>query len=518
MWWWQMGKRASSEAGNVEVRVLLPGAGLRDGLTRWRRAASDMAGERVPGARGGLRWPSAYRVRLILGDTLCALGASTAAAAMRVSRQPDRVAVVVLLAPVAWVLAVHLLHGYQSRHLGQGEREYQVVVWAGGLMLGVTGLVSYALMLEIARGYVFLVVLLATLSSLAMRKGLRVWLRRARDRGRYRQRTVIVGTARSATELIRELRTSSTNAFDLVGACVSGVKHAARDGATLDGVPVAGKPRDVTFVVDYHDADLVAVSGHPGLTGKELRALAWELEERDVDLVICPGIFEVAGPRLSIRADAGVSLLHLERPVRTGARILAKRMQDMGLALVLTVLAMPFLLLVALAIRVDSPGPVLFRQKRIGQGGREFTIFKFRTMAIDAEARLEALRASGHDVNSVLFKNRLDPRVTTVGRWLRRFSVDEVPQVLNVLLGEMSLVGPRPGLASEVDHYEPDAMRRLRVRPGMTGLWQVSGRSTLSWEQTVRLDLWYVDNWSPMLDLQILVRTARAVVGGRGAF
>ncbi|MDT0213255.1 sugar transferase [Rothia sp. ARF10] len=480
---------------------------------------SDVAGaEHAGGGRSRLAWPAAYRVRLLLGDVLCALGASTAAAAMRVSRQPDRFAVVVLLTPVAWVLALHVLHGYQGRHLGQGPREYQGVVWAGGLLLGSTGLAAYVFSMDLARGPVFLVVLLLVASSLILRKGMRVWLGRAREQGRYRQRTVIVGSARSATELIRELRASPTNAFDLVGACVSGLKHTARDGATLDGVPVAGKPRDVTFVVDYHDADLVAVSGHPGLTGKELRSLAWELEERDVDLVICPGIFEVAGPRLSIRAEAGVSLLHLERPVRTGARIFAKRAQDKALALLLTTLALPFLLLVALAIRIDSPGPVLFRQKRIGQGGREFTIYKFRTMAVDAEARLEALRASGHDVNSVLFKDRADPRVTTVGRWLRRFSIDEVPQVLNVLLGEMSLVGPRPGLASEVDQYEPDAMRRLRVRPGMTGLWQVSGRSTLSWEQTVRLDLWYVDNWSPMLDLQILVRTARAVVGGRGAF
>jgi exopolysaccharide biosynthesis polyprenyl glycosylphosphotransferase len=270
--------------------------------------------------------------------------------------------------------------------------------------------------------------------------------------------------------------------------------------------------------VDFSDAALGAISGHPGLTGKELRHLAWDLEERHVDLVISPGIFEVAGPRLSIRAEAGVSLLHLERPVRSGSRLMVKRVQDLALAVVLTLLLLPLLLLVALVIRVDSKGPVLFRQKRIGQSGQEFRIYKFRTMVVDADARLSALSGIGHEVNAVLFKSQRDPRITRVGRWLRRFSIDEVPQLLNVLLGEMSLVGPRPGLASEVDHYEPDAMRRLRVRPGMTGLWQVSGRATLDWEQTVRLDLWYVDNWSTTLDLLILMRTVRAVLGGRGAF
>lgn len=421
---------------------------------------------------------------------------------------------VVLVTPLTWTVAVRLLQGYQGRHLGQGPHEYRVVLWAGGVVLGAAGFTSYAFKLELARGYVFLVVPIVVVHSLLLRKGLRLWLLRARARGRYRQRTVVVGTARSAGELIRELRRSPSNAFELVGACVSGAKNVS----AVEGVPVAGRPRDVTLAVDFTDAALVAVSGHPGLTGKELRELAWELEERHVDLVISPGIFEVAGPRLSIRAEAGVSLLHLERPVRSGSRLKVKRMQDLLLAVLIVLVALPFLLLVGLAVRVDSRGPILFQQKRIGQSGQEFRIYKFRTMVTDAEARLAALARTGHEVNDVLFKSRVDPRVTRVGRWLRRFSLDEVPQLINVLRGEMSLVGPRPGLASEVDCYEPDAMRRLRVRPGMTGLWQVSGRATLNWEQTVRLDLWYVDNWSSTLDFLILLRTVRAVLGGRGAY
>ncbi|CAN7325705.1 sugar transferase [Knoellia sp. LjRoot47] len=419
-----------------------------------------------------------------------------------------------VLTPIAWVAAVALNQGYLGRNLGHGAEEYSSVARAGAVLLGAIGLTSFMLTLTPARSHIVVVATLVIVSSLVIRRALRAWLVRQRRDGRYRQRTIVVGTVGSASELIRELRRSPSNFFDITGACVSG----AEDVTDVDGVPVVGNPRDVALAVDFNDADIVAVSGHPGLSGRDLRELAWELEDRQVDLVISPGIFEVAGPRLSLRAEAGVSLLHLERPGHTPVRLRVKRLQDLLLAPVIVVLALPILLLIAAAIRLDSPGPIFFRQTRIGQRGQEFSIFKFRTMRVDAEAHLAALAAEGHEVNSVLFKSRTDPRITRVGRVLRRFSLDEVPQLFNVLHGEMSLVGPRPGLAAEVDKYEPDAMRRLRVRPGMTGLWQVSGRSTLDWEQTVRLDLWYVDNWSSMLDLQILIRTARAVIGGNGAY
>ena len=173
--------------------------------------------------------------------------------------------------------------------------------------------------------------------------------------------------------------------------------------------------------------------------------------------------------------------------------------------------------LIGLLIVLDSRGPVFFRQERVGAGGAPFRVIKFRTMGVDAETRL-AERKSVPQANDKLFKDPNDPRITRVGAILRRYSLDELPQLFNVLLGEMSLVGPRPPLAKEVATYEPDAIQRLRVRPGMTGLWQISGRSDLSWERSLRLDLWYVDNWSPILDLRILVRTFRAVLGGRGAY
>jgi exopolysaccharide biosynthesis polyprenyl glycosylphosphotransferase len=507
----------SQESGQVEVGKLLPFALAAGGPTQRKR--TDTPASAKPRRRESrLRWPEAYRLRLVLGDLVAGLLASTTALLVRFGYVPSSEVVVagVVLTALAWVTAVRLLKGYQTRNLGQGAEEYRTVVWAGSVLLGAVALTSYAFKMELSRGYAFLVVPLVVIFSLVLRKVLRTWLSRQRILGNYRQRTIVVGSLLSATELIRELRRSPSKSFELTGACITGA--GTGDRSEIDGVPVVGNPRDVVLAVDFNDADIVAVSGHPGLSGRDLRELAWELEERHVDLVISPGIFEVAGPRLSIRAEAGVSLLHVERPVRTGSALLVKRIQDLVLAAVLSVLALPFLLVIALAVRLDSKGPVLYRQTRIGQRGQEFEIFKFRTMAVDAEARRSALIAQGHDVNAVLFKSRHDPRITRVGRYLRRFSVDEVPQLINVLRGEMSLVGPRPGLACEVDQYEPDAMRRLRVRPGMTGLWQVSGRSTLDWEQTVRLDLWYVDNWSSTLDFQILIRTARAVVGGSGAY
>jgi len=251
--------------------------------------------------------------------------------------------------------------------------------------------------------------------------------------------------------------------------------------------------------------------------GAPLRRLGWALAEREVELIVAPGIIDVAGPRLSLRPAAGLSLLHVERPVMRGGRVVVKRVVNTIAATAITVLALLPLAVIALLVRLDTAGPVFFRQERAGAKGTTFPMLKFRKMVLDAEDRLCDL-ASEPQVNEKLFKLPNDPRVTRVGAVLRRFSLDELPQLMNVLLGHMSVVGPRPPLPREVATYEPDAVQRLRVRPGMTGLWQISGRSRLSWEDALRLDLWYVDNWSPRLDAHILMRTTRAVLGGRGAY
>jgi exopolysaccharide biosynthesis polyprenyl glycosylphosphotransferase len=241
------------------------------------------------------------------------------------------------------------------------------------------------------------------------------------------------------------------------------------------------------------------------------------LEQRGIELIVSPGIIEVAGPRISVRPVAGLSLLHLERPSVSGGPHLLKAVFDRTVALGFVAVLSPLLIGLALAVKVSSPGPVLFRQQRIGRGGVEFTMLKFRSMYSDAEQRLGDLYALS-DGNGVIFKLRDDPRMTPLGRWIRRFSLDELPQLFNVLRGDMSLVGPRPPLAEEVALYAADDSRRMLVKPGMTGLWQVSGRSDLSWDESVRLDLRYVDNWSMTLDLLILWKTVRAVAYGAGAY
>jgi exopolysaccharide biosynthesis polyprenyl glycosylphosphotransferase len=352
--------------------------------------------------------------------------------------------------------------------------------------------------------------------GLSARHALRRRLVRRRHAGLDTQATVIIGNARSVVPMIREIRRAPDQGLRVVAACVSGLELDGDVPSEVEGVPVFGYPEEAMSAVDLFDAEVVAVSSDPDLHGPELRRLAWSLEEREVDLVVSPGLLGVAGPRLSIRPTAGMPLLHVERPVMSGGRRAAKTIVDRCLTLMIVLVALPVMLTVAAAIRLDSRGPVFFRQKRVGARGAEFDMVKFRTMCVDAEQRLAELKRDAG--NDVLFKMKDDPRITRVGKVLRRFSLDELPQLINVLRGDMSLVGPRPPLLREVEAYEPDAVRRLRVKPGLTGLWQVSGRSDLSWDESLRLDLWYVDNWSFVLDMHILVRTAKAVLRGAGAY
>ncbi len=328
------------------------------------------------------------------------------------------------------------------------------------------------------------------------------------------QRVLVVGRADAAVAVIDKFRQEPQHGLLAVAACVP---QASVQVSHIHDVPVVGDPDRIIDAVDETGVHVVAVASHPDLAGQSLRRLSWALEERGVELVVSPGIVEVAGPRLSIRPVAGLSLLHLERPTFGGSRMFVKTAFDRALGAVLLLVALPLIAAIAIAVRVSSRGPALFRQERVGVDGRRFTMLKFRSMVTDAEDRRPALAALD-DGNGMLFKIREDPRVTPVGALLRRFSLDELPQLFNVLRGDMSLVGPRPPLPEEVAVYDDDAVRRLRVRPGMTGLWQVSGRSDLSWEESLRLDLRYVDNWSLALDLSILWRTWRAVVRGSGAY
>jgi exopolysaccharide biosynthesis polyprenyl glycosylphosphotransferase len=325
-----------------------------------------------------------------------------------------------------------------------------------------------------------------------------------------------VGNRQQVVDLIRQVHREPNAGLVVVGACVTG----QLDSLTVGGlvIPVMGGLSDVAEAIAKLDVDTVAVAASPGVTAGTLRRLSWEIEGTGVDLVVAPQLTDIAGPRIHIRPVSGLPLLYVEEPELTGARRIVKGLFDRALALVLVVVFAPLLAGISLLIRSTSEGPAFFRQTRVGRNGEEFTVFKFRTMRIDAEQLLADLQQHNENADGLLFKMRDDPRITRHGRWLRKYSLDELPQLFNVLRGEMSLVGPRPPLPSEVAKYGDDVRRRLLVKPGITGLWQISGRSDLDWDETVRLDLYYVENWSIAFDFLILWRTAFAVLEGRGAY
>ncbi len=461
-------------------------------------------------------WMRRYRRVALIADVSSALVGAGCALALRFGTGPRlSYLLFTLFLPLAWTLFVALQRGYEQRFLGTGPEEYRRVFDAGLVMFTSIAVVSYALRSEVARGYVFVAIPVTVLITMAVRRQLRTWIYRLRDQGLALQRVLVVGRADAVVSLIEKLDNEPQHGLVPVGACVpfSGVEV-----SHLHDVPVVGDPSRVLQAVDETGAHMVAVVSHPDLSGQALRRLSWALEERDVELIVSPGIVEVAGPRLSIRPIAGLSLLHLERPTASGGRMLGKALFDRTVGALMVLSAFPVMAMIALAIKSTSRGPVFFRQTRVGVDGREFTMIKFRSMVVGADAQRAALMSQQNDGNGVLFKMRRDPRVTKIGAVLRRLSLDELPQLLNVVRGDMSLVGPRPPLPEEVAGYSPDATRRLRVKPGLTGLWQVSGRSDLTWEESLRLDLRYADNWSLALDISILWRTVRAVMRGSGAY
>jgi exopolysaccharide biosynthesis polyprenyl glycosylphosphotransferase len=282
-------------------------------------------------------------------------------------------------------------------------------------------------------------------------------------------------------------------------------------------VPVLGKFADLLQVVDDARIDTVILTSADEIGPQDMRRLGWDLESRQTNLIVAPALTDVAGPRIHARPVAGLPLIYVDYPTFEGRKHTTKRAFDILAGGLLLVLLSPLFLLIAVAVRRDSVGPAFFRQERVGFRGRRFRMAKFRSMVTDAEAMQPALLEQS-DGNGVLFKLKTDPRVTRLGGILRKYSLDELPQLFNVIRGSMSLVGPRPHPASDVLHYEAIDMRRLVVKPGMTGLWQVGGRSGLSWEESVRLDLYYVENWSLMGDLIILWRTIKAVTRPEAAY
>ncbi|WP_106127832.1 sugar transferase [Pseudosporangium ferrugineum] len=461
------------------------------------------------------RWERRYVRALVVSDLLAGVAAGAVTFALRfgdeVTTYNRWYLLLSALLPVALLAVLVVSRAYERRFLFVGTDEYQRVFRGGVGLIAGAAVTSYALELDLARSYVLAALPTAIVTVVVLRFAMRKRLHLERARGESLRRVLVVGHELSVIGITRQLRRERYHGLEVVGACLP----PGHDG--LVDLPVYGTFDDVANAVDAAEADTVVVLSCPELDGVALRRLAWRLERDEVDLVVASALIDVAGARTTIRPFDGLPMLHVEHPrLHGGARVIKDLFDRLG-ALILLIVFGPVLLTVALCVRVTSRGPVLFRQVRVGRDGSEFRIFKFRSMYVDAEARLAELRhLNEHD--GVLFKMRDDPRVTPVGRWLRRLSLDELPQLVNVLLGQMSLVGPRPPLPSEVAAYADDVRRRLAVKPGMTGLWQVSGRSDLPWEEAVRLDLRYVENWSLSLDLVILLRTMTAVVRSSGAY
>jgi len=464
--------------------------------------------------RGTLHWQRALVRTLVLLDFLAAAVAGALALLVRFGTDGESVYLVVtLLAPVVWVLSCASVRAYELRFLGTGSEEFERIFNAGVRLLAATAVVSLALRLEPARLYVLIALPSTVVLTLLLRHLARQRLHRRRAAGESLHKVVVVGRERSCAELIRQLSRESQAGFSVVGACIDRTQ-----GSEVEGVPVVGTSTSIVAALRQTGADTVAVGAWSDLSQADLRRLSWQLEGSGVDLVVAPSLTDVAGPRIHIRPVSGLPLLHVEEPEFSGIRRLLKNTVDRSVALLALLLAAPMLLTLAIVVRLTSRGPAFFKQERVGTEGERFTMYKLRSMYVDAEQRLAELQDRNERAEGLLFKIRDDPRVTPLGRWLRRFSLDELPQLINVVKGDMSLVGPRPPLQSEVKQYQTDVRRRLLVKPGLTGLWQISGRSDLSWDESVRLDLHYVENWSLALDAHILWRTAFVVLGRRGAY
>ena len=459
-------------------------------------------------------WTRDYLRQVALADLGCAVVGVFIAAQVRFGSSVTPMYLGLSLAlPVLWIVALWLSGAYDVRFIGTGSDEYRKVLNAGVSLTAAVAIFSYTVNLQLSRAYVVIALPSVTVFDLLARFAMRKRLHQNRMHGKCLHNVVAVGHELAVADLVTELGRDRYHGLTVVGACV--VRPGECDEVV--GVPVYGGLDDITAAVKAFDADTVAVTTFPEMDGVRLRSLAWELEKTGTDLCVSPALLDVAGPRTTIRPTAGLTLLHVDHPQLAGFRLVLKGLFDRCAAAAALVMLAPVMAALAAAVWLHDRGPVLFTQMRVGKDGHSFRMYKFRTMVVDAEQRRTQLLPS-NDSDGVLFKLRKDPRVTAVGAHLRRLSLDELPQLFNVFLGQMSLVGPRPALPDEAEKYAEHVRRRLVVKPGLTGLWQVNGRSDLSWEESVRLDLRYVENWSFALDLQILWKTISVMMRGSGAY
>ncbi|WP_274521195.1 sugar transferase [Rhodococcus rhodochrous] len=463
------------------------------------------------------RWERRYAVLVFCCDLFCILMADLA---ITFGYHPPGILAgqtptVVVVVPVAAMSSLAIQRAWDVRVLGAGVEELRRVGRAYVLATATLAVAGYAWGAASGQSWIFGALPLAAVTTVGARLLLRRVVRSRRRRGRFVRSVLVAGDTLEVHELLARVEEFRDAGWQVDGICLPVPKSDEALPLAVDDVPVLGTEDDIVGITQLHEFQAVALLPSSGWTHSKTRRLSWDLEHTGADLLMAPVLMDLVGPRLHMAPLAGLPLLQLSAPRYAGPAWVVKNIFDRVAALAIVALLAPLLLAIALAIRVTSAGPVLFRQTRVGRDGRTFTMFRFRSTVVDAEDRLP----DRQDGNGILFGTRAGPRITRVGRVIRRYSLDELPQLFNVVTGDMSLVGPRPPLECEVARYGEDgARRRLFVKPGLTGLWQVSARSNLSWEESVRADLRYVENWTFALDLSILRRALRAVLHRDGAY
>lgn len=415
---------------------------------------------------------------------------------------------------LVWFTCLGLAGAYTKRHWGYGLEEYRQAVMGSMVCLGIVVGSAYFLDYPLSRAVVLLLFLVGIPLLLLGRATLRRVLHIRRSHGKSLASVLVAGSTVSALEIVTVLDREKWLGYKVVGLLLTD-DHEGRERPDL---PNLGPPSDVMRLLSQHWAQAVIFTGGAVTKGTEFNSLARQLESHHARLIVVPELTDVASSRIRMTPVAGMPLVHVGKPNAAGARSWQKRAFDLILTTFGLIVISPIMVMTAVAIKLGDGGPIFYKQKRVGRHGELFDCYKFRSMVVNADQIRQESLTEHNESDGVLFKMKRDPRITPVGRFIRRWSIDELPQLFNVMNGTMSLIGPRPALEDEVAQYKSHVRRRLDVLPGISGLWQVSGRSDLSWDETVRLDLYYVDNWSMLQDINILLRTIRAVVTAKGAY
>ncbi|MDQ0574551.1 sugar transferase [Agromyces albus] len=473
-------------------------------------------------------WQRAYASRLLISDLIVIVVAVYGSQLLRFGTNERTVIIPGLqdaditmtytlmsaILVVGWFLSLSLFATRDGTVIGTGTAEYKRIADGTIRLFALLAIGAFLLQSEIGRGYLLVALPLGLALLLLSRWLWRKWLVRRRATGAYSHRAILMGERQKSVHVAQQMARDGSSGIEIVGAIT---EHGGAQRQLAPGIPVLGDYANFAQVLEDARADTIVFTGADTIDPRGMRELGWQLEATSTILIVAPALTDVAGPRIHARPVAGLPLIQVDYPKFTGRKYAAKRAFDLVISSLALVVLSPVFLVIGLLVRNGSRGPVFYLQERVGLNGRRFRMLKFRSMVVDAEAQLPSLldRSEG---SGVLFKLKADPRVTRIGAVLRRYSLDELPQLVNVLLGDMSLVGPRPPLASEAERYDERTRRRLLVRPGITGLWQTQGRSDLSWEDSVRLDLYYVENWSLTGDIIVLYRTVRAVARAEGAY